>query len=165
MRIGEMERDAILTSGGTALMQERLMHVSDVYTNVFCKNCGLDVVSTHGLAQMECRSCGKKGDYVQCESPYAFKHLSDLLLGAGIKMRFKMLWAESERYQPQKGTYDPQSALVAAEAAYNDEEEEGVEEPEEEEEDGEEAGEDVEEEAGEDGEDVEEEMIEFLDED
>ena len=154
MRIGEMERDAILTSGGTALMQERLMHVSDVYTNVFCRNCGLDVVSTHGLAQLECRGCGKKGDYVQCESPYAFKHLSDLLLGAGIKMRFKMLWAETERYQPQKGTYDPQSALVAAEAVYNDEE--GEEEEGEEEEGEEEEGEE---------EEGEEEMIEYLDED
>lgn len=159
MRIGEMERDAILTSGGTALMQERLMNVSDVYTNVFCRNCGLDVVSTHGLAQMECRSCGKKGDYVQCDSPYAFKHLSDLLLGAGIKMRFKMLWAESERYQPQKGTYDPQSTLLAAEAAYNDEEE-----PEEGEEEEEEAEEEEAEEEGEE-EEAEEEMIEYLEED
>ena len=168
MRVGEMERDAILTSGSSALMQERLMYVSDVHTNVFCKNCGLDVVSTHGLAQIECRGCGKKGDYVQCESPYAFKHLSDLLLGAGIKMRFKMLWAESERYQPQKGTYDPQSALVAAEAAYNDEDEEPEEEGEEELEEGE--GEDVGEEGEEgeegEGEDVgEEEMIEYLEED
>jgi DNA-directed RNA polymerase II subunit RPB2 len=156
MRIGEMERDAILTSGGTALMQERLMHVSDVYTNVFCKNCGLDVVSTHNLAQLECRGCGKKGDYVQCESPYAFKHLSDLLLGAGIKMRFKMLWGESERYQPQKGTYDPQSALAAAEATYNDEE---GEEGEEEEIEGEEEEIEGEEELG------EEEEVEYLDED
>ena len=131
MRIGEMERDAILTSGGTALMQERLMRVSDVYTNVFCKNCGLDVPSSYGLAQMTCRGCGKKGDYVQCESPYAFKHLSDLMLGAGIKMRFKMLWAESERYQPQKGTYDPRVALEAADAVYEDEEGEDVEEAEE----------------------------------
>lgn len=40
LRLGEMERDAFIEHGGSAVLNERLMRVSDMTRNIFCSNCG-----------------------------------------------------------------------------------------------------------------------------
>ena len=73
LRVGEMERDCMISHGASAFTKERLMDVSDPFTTGICKTCGtLAVVNTiEGI--YSCGSCGNKTDFVEKTIPYAMK--------------------------------------------------------------------------------------------
>jgi DNA-directed RNA polymerase II subunit RPB2 len=73
LRVGEMERDCMLSHGAAAFTKERLMDVSDPFPTGICKTCGtLAVVNPQG-GIYSCGSCGNKTDFVQKTIPYAMK--------------------------------------------------------------------------------------------
>lgn len=59
LRIGEMERDCLLSHGLTEFMKERLFKVSDEFKIVTCKNCGFIVNLMMNKIKTECRHCRK----------------------------------------------------------------------------------------------------------
>jgi DNA-directed RNA polymerase beta subunit len=88
-RVGEMERDALASHGASEVLRERLCTVSDAYEAVFCKECGTMSIVDFSDGRFECRTC-EEADFGKCTIPYAFKLLSHLLAGAGVKISMDM---------------------------------------------------------------------------
>jgi DNA-directed RNA polymerase beta subunit/intein/homing endonuclease len=84
-RIGEMERDVLLSHGMTKFTRERLFDVSDKYSVHICKKCGMMAAFNDGnknkmytnndFSVHLCRTCGNKTDFALVEMPYANKLL------------------------------------------------------------------------------------------
>jgi DNA-directed RNA polymerase beta subunit/intein/homing endonuclease len=89
-RVGEMERDAIISHGASAFLQERLCLVSDAYETVYCSTCGTIAISNVVEDKYVCRTCEDEAKFGVATIPYAFKLLSQLLAGANFNIAFKM---------------------------------------------------------------------------
>ena len=88
LRIGEMERDSILSHGTSMFVQESMMDRSDMYSWAICKRCGTMAIYNPSKKNMiiQCKSC-KKDDIAVIKTPYAFKLLTQELETMGIVMR------------------------------------------------------------------------------
>ena len=73
LRVGEMERDCMISHGASAFTKERLMDVSDPFMTGICKTCGTLAVVNPQEGLYSCGSCGNKTDFVQKTIPYAMK--------------------------------------------------------------------------------------------
>lgn len=127
LRLGEMERDAIISHGATELLQERLMKVSDAFTTAYCYNCGALVGATVDLKNQECRNCGVVGKYGQYTAPYPYKLVVDLLQGVGFRLNYNMVLDDEGRRRaalpavPRARVLAPVAdAALVAEAAEED---------------------------------------------
>lgn len=113
IRLGEMERDALLSHGVSFCLQDRLMNCSDAHLAYVCGQCGglLSVCQQPlvgevgdmtlpdvggGLGgmkaryQQSCRVC-KTADHVRpVVLPYVFRYLSNELAAMGIKMSLEL---------------------------------------------------------------------------
>jgi DNA-directed RNA polymerase II subunit RPB2 len=94
LRIGEMERDAIISHGASAFLRERLCLVSDPFETVFCSTCGTIAISNVIEDKYICRGCETSGagcnNFSKIILPFSFKYLTQLLLGAGIMTKFNV---------------------------------------------------------------------------
>jgi len=73
LRVGEMERDCMISHGASVFTKERLMDVSDPFLTGICKTCGTLAVVNPAEGIYSCGSCGNKTDFVQKTIPYAMK--------------------------------------------------------------------------------------------
>jgi DNA-directed RNA polymerase II subunit RPB2 len=73
LRVGEMERDCMLTHGASIFTKERLMDVSDPFETGICRGCGSLATMNEKDALYECRSCGSKVGFEKKIIPYAVK--------------------------------------------------------------------------------------------
>ncbi|GMH52987.1 hypothetical protein TL16_g01352 [Triparma laevis f. inornata] len=107
IRLGEMERDALLSHGTAYLLHDRLMMCSDRHVSHCCGRCGgvltpqtrrNEILSAGTSAAdmkltMMCNDPGCKDKVEQVEPvsmPYVFKYLSYELAGMGIKMKCEL---------------------------------------------------------------------------
>ena len=98
LRFGEMERDALISHGATAILLERMMKVSDEFEAIICVDCGNFVVANFKTDNVYCNVCdtregveGKEGNYGLITFPYVFKYLIQLLQLAMISVTFKVV--------------------------------------------------------------------------
>jgi len=82
LRIGEMERDVLLSYGFAQFTKESMMERSDKYTWAVCKNCGRTAVYSK-----ECKGCSSDNIAV-VQTPYAFKLMVQELETLGVTPRF-----------------------------------------------------------------------------
>jgi len=86
LRIGEMERDVLISHGATRFCKDRLFDVSDKYQVNVCKKCGMIAVCNDGNNNNKfytnsdftihmCKTCGNKTDFALVDMPYANKLL------------------------------------------------------------------------------------------
>jgi len=73
LRVGEMERDCMLSHGISVFTKERLMDVSDPFTTGFCKSCGILAVVNEAENIYHCGSCGVQTQFEMKTIPYAVK--------------------------------------------------------------------------------------------
>ena len=73
LRVGEMERDCMLSHGLAIFTKERLMDVSDPFTTGFCKSCGTLAVVNANENIYHCGSCGITTQFELKTIPYAVK--------------------------------------------------------------------------------------------
>jgi DNA-directed RNA polymerase II subunit RPB2 len=73
LRVGEMERDCMLSHGAAMFTKERLMDVSDPFTTGFCKTCGTLAVVNPKENMYLCGSCGNQTEFELKTIPYAVK--------------------------------------------------------------------------------------------
>ncbi len=73
LRVGEMERDCLLSHGAAAFTKERLMDVSDPFPTGICKTCGTIAIVNEEKGIYSCGTCGNKTEFVQKTIPYAMK--------------------------------------------------------------------------------------------
>lgn len=81
LRVGEMERDALISHGGAAFIQETLFDMSDQYQVNVCETCG-NILSS----SVACRIC-KNGQVNRTNIPYCAKLLFQELEAMGIKIQ------------------------------------------------------------------------------
>jgi DNA-directed RNA polymerase II subunit RPB2 len=87
-RIGEMERDVMISHGISRFCRERLYDVSDKYSVNVCKKCGMIAAYNDGSKKVFvrddftvhlCRTCDNTTDFALVEIPYAYKLMSQEL--------------------------------------------------------------------------------------
>jgi len=81
LRVGEMERDALISHGGAAFIQETLFDMSDQYQVNVCEGCG-NILSS----MTACRVC-RTGQVNRTNIPYCAKLLFQELEAMGIKVQ------------------------------------------------------------------------------
>jgi DNA-directed RNA polymerase II subunit RPB2 len=73
LRVGEMERDCLLSHGAAAFTKERLMDVSDPFPTGICKTCGTLAIMNEEECIYSCGTCGNKTEFIMKTIPYAMK--------------------------------------------------------------------------------------------
>ena len=73
LRVGEMERDCMLSHGAAAFTKERLMDVSDPFPTGICKTCGTLAIVNESENIYSCGTCGNKTEFINKTIPYAMK--------------------------------------------------------------------------------------------
>jgi DNA-directed RNA polymerase II subunit RPB2 len=73
LRVGEMERDCMLSHGISVFTKERLMDVSDPFKTGLCKSCGTLAIVNPVEGIYSCGACGNKTDFIMKTIPYAMK--------------------------------------------------------------------------------------------
>jgi DNA-directed RNA polymerase II subunit RPB2 len=90
LRIGEMERDCMISLGGAFTIQQRLRDLSDKYRLPVClhKNCGLIAIANPEKKIWICQACKRKRiGYVWV--PYAAKLLIQQLMATNLALRIE----------------------------------------------------------------------------
>jgi len=101
IRLGEMERDALLAHGAAYIVQERLLHCSDESKALVCAKCGSLLAPTmlppRGTMagsgqnrQVTCRACGTGEQVTAITLPYVFQYLTNELAAMNIKTQLKI---------------------------------------------------------------------------
>jgi DNA-directed RNA polymerase II subunit RPB2 len=73
LRVGEMERDCLLSHGVAAFTKERLMDMSDPFPTGICKTCGTLAIMNEVESIYSCGTCGNKTEFINKTIPYAMK--------------------------------------------------------------------------------------------
>lgn len=94
LRLGEMERDCLVSHGVSNILQERYLFASDAYAAPFCVDCGVLAQHAHNPTFGEtvrgktarCRLCGKT-NVRDITVPYSYKLLVQELAAMGINVK------------------------------------------------------------------------------
>ena len=89
LRIGEMERDSVLSHGISKFMRESMTIRSDNYKWPICQNCGTLAIYNPDKNNyiLECKNCNNNKNIVEVNTPYCFKLLVQELETMGLQMR------------------------------------------------------------------------------
>lgn len=89
-RMGEMERDTLLSSGAANTLHDRFMDASDGYEDVYCENCKNNS-SISVVKSKICSICGVAGSLVLVKEPRIFNVFSHMMgaIGLGMKLTTK----------------------------------------------------------------------------
>jgi DNA-directed RNA polymerase beta subunit len=87
LRLGEMERDCLISHGCSGFLKERMLDSSDNYRVFICKLCGIVANVNPDKNIYKCPAC-KNCDIIQTRIPYAFKLLGQELYTMNILMRY-----------------------------------------------------------------------------
>jgi len=73
LRVGEMERDCMISHGISLFTKERLMDVSDPFPTAFCKSCGSLAIVNQKENIYNCGTCKSSTSFEMKTIPYAVK--------------------------------------------------------------------------------------------
>lgn len=95
LRVGEMERDSLISHGCSSILMDRLCHHSDVFETVVCKTCGFIADKASKKKQIDilhrrpyCFFCKSHDNIVHVKLPYAMKVLWQELMACHIHLKF-----------------------------------------------------------------------------
>jgi DNA-directed RNA polymerase beta subunit len=80
LKLGEMEKDALIAHGTSAFLKERLFNMSDPYSVSICKTCKNFLTGAR-----ECLRCKNSDEICKINLPYACKLLIHQLNSMNIK--------------------------------------------------------------------------------
>jgi DNA-directed RNA polymerase II subunit RPB2 len=87
LRLGEMEKDAIVAHGMSEFNKERLMECSDSFSCYSCKECGLLAIANPEQNIWLCKGCNNTTSFAKLQIPYASKLLMQELETMNIGSR------------------------------------------------------------------------------
>eukprot|EP00960_Hanusia_phi_P053857 762478-Hanusia_phi.AAC.8 len=87
LKVGEMERDAIVAHGAATFLKEKMLDVSDNSKQYICKNCGMIAITSPEQGIFKCDYCKTNADIAQVRIPYAFKLFMQELMTMNVQMR------------------------------------------------------------------------------
>ena len=87
LRIGEMERDSLISHGISRFIKESMMERSDKYRWRVCNNCGTIPVYNQKIKDSYCNLCGNTQVNI-IETPYSFKLLNQEFEAMGVQIRY-----------------------------------------------------------------------------
>jgi DNA-directed RNA polymerase I subunit RPA2 len=111
IRLGEMERDALLSHGVSYCLHDRLLNCSDLHVAYVCATCGdfltvyaksqsLDAVTStqgatprlgaRGTRKQYCHLCESDTGVRAVQMPYVFRYLTNELAGMGIRLALSL---------------------------------------------------------------------------
>ena len=90
LRVGEMERDAILSHGASLFLKEKMLDCSDNSKQYICKVCGMIMISNSDKNLYNCNVCKNDIDPSQVRFPYAFKLIIQELQAMSIALRISV---------------------------------------------------------------------------
>jgi len=110
LRMGEMERDCLVSHGAISMLRDRLYDNSDPYRVHTCINCGSLAVANTKQAKYECKYCNNKSEFAEIQIPYAAKLLFQELQSMLIKPRIRVEeWEEDLTFQKKKREFQNSS--------------------------------------------------------
>lgn len=86
LKIGEMERDCIISQGCSFLLKDRMADNSDGFSFHVCKICGLIAICNNQIKRYECMSCETK-DIIEIKVTYGIKLVIQEFMALGICLR------------------------------------------------------------------------------
>lgn len=86
LRVGEMERDALLSQSTSHLLKDRLLDNSDAYECHVCRTCGLLAVANPEVNRYECAVC-EVSEIKQIRLAYAVKVVIQYLMSTNVVPR------------------------------------------------------------------------------
>ena len=89
LRLGEMERDALLSHGVSSFLKEIMLEKSDKYSVNICNKCGLFGIVNRERKIFKCSKCKNTTSFSKLEIPYACKLLIQELQAMSIGLRIK----------------------------------------------------------------------------
>lgn len=89
LKVGEMERDALLAHGISKFTRERMMELSDKFETYICCECGTLANVNIKEDIFECYQCDNSSSFKKIQIPYAAKLLIQELNGMFISPKFK----------------------------------------------------------------------------
>jgi DNA-directed RNA polymerase II subunit RPB2 len=89
LRMGEMEKDCIISHGASAFLKERLMDQSDSFTTHVCNKCGLFAIHDSRQNYSYCNKCSTS-EISTVKIPYACKLLFQELMCMNIVLRMNI---------------------------------------------------------------------------
>ena len=89
LRVGEMERDVLVSYGMSQFTKESMMDRSDRYRYGVCRHCGIIATPGRNRRVFACPSCGST-DASIVETPYSWKLLVQEFEALGVEMRYVM---------------------------------------------------------------------------
>ena len=100
IRLGEMERDALIAHGLSFCLKERLLDSSDYSEAYICKNCGemlgsflkeeTDEMSFEKKKGLICRQCNTGQNVKKVGIPFVMRYLANELAAMNIKLSFSI---------------------------------------------------------------------------
>jgi DNA-directed RNA polymerase II subunit RPB2 len=90
LRLGEMERDCLISHGTSALLLERLLYSSDVSEAPVCRRCGFLGVLNEAKGINHCRSCKGTECVENTRMPHPTKALIQELYSVGVDLRLEL---------------------------------------------------------------------------
>ena len=107
LRMGEMERDCLISHGAVSMLRDRLYDNSDPYRVHTCIRCGSLAVANTKQGKYECRHCGNTTEFAEVQIPYAAKLLFQELQSMLIRPRIIVEeWEEDSTYKKKKREHE-----------------------------------------------------------
>lgn len=89
LKIGEMEKDAMVAHGIGQFLKERMMETSDISKATICDKCGIFATKVMDKDYYVCHNCNNHTEFSEVVIPYAFKLLVQELTSVNILPRIR----------------------------------------------------------------------------